>query len=533
MVRREYLSKGEEIMSPEYLSPGVYVEEVDKGTKPIEGAGTACAAFVGFTEKGEVNTPTFIPNWTEFVNNFGGFMKGGYLAQSVYGYFQNGGGRCYVTRLPGGEGEAAAEPQAVAALPSSAQPSIETLTFTALEAGPAGAEISIEVTKPGGEGVPEDQFNLTVRRGATEEVFENLTFSRGRGARNVVDVVNKESKLVKVALKDSGLSMVERVPTPGKYSLSIAEATTTALAPVSADVIVGDAAERTGLSGFEIADDVTMLCVPDLMALYQAGAITMEGVKAVQLAMIAHCENMKDRFAILDCPPGLKPQQMKDWRMNEAGYDTKYGAVYYPWIKVANPLGNGESYTVPPCGYMAGIYARSDTERGVHKAPANEVIRGAMGIEIPITKSEQDILNPIGINCIRSFPGRGIRVWGARTLSSDASWRYINVRRLFNFVEKSIQMGTQWIVFEPNDPFLWARIRRDIGAFLTNVWRTGALFGTTPAQAFYVKCDEENNPASVRDLGQVIIEIGMAPSKPAEFVIFRISQWAAGSETSE
>jgi phage tail sheath protein FI len=255
----------------------------------------------------------------------------------------------------------------------------------------------------------------------------------------------------------------------------------------------------------------------------------MDGVKAVQAAMIAHCENMRDRFAILDCPPGLNPQQMKDWRMNTAGYDTKYGAVYYPWVKVANPI-DGESIAVPPSGCMAGVYARSDNERGVHKAPANEVIRGATGVEMLITKGEQDILNPIGVNCIRSFPGRGIRVWGARTLSSDASWRYINVRRLFNFVEKSIQTGTQWIVFEPNDADLWARIRRDITAFLTNVWRSGALFGATPAQAFYVKCDEETNPQSVRDAGQVVIEIGMAPVKPAEFVIFRISQWANGSE---
>jgi phage tail sheath protein FI len=519
-------------MSPEYLSPGVYVEEVDRGTKPIEGVGTACAAFVGFAEQGPANQPIFVPNFTEFVNTFGGFIKGGYLAQSVYGYFQNGGGRCYVTRLPGGE-EEAAEPAAAAALPSYTQPAIESLTITALEAGPAGAEISIEVVKPGGEGVPEDQFNLIVRRGSTEEVFENLSFSKARAARNVVDVVNKESKLIRVAEKASELSMGERVPSPGRYELTIAETKSTAIVPVSSGVIVGDAAERSGLSGFEVADEVTMLCVPDLMALYQSGNISMEGVKAVQLAMIAHCENMKDRFALIDCPPGLNPQQMKDWRMTEAGYDTKYGAVYYPWVRVANPLGNGESILVPPSGYMAGIYARSDTERGVHKAPANEVVRGAMGLEMQMTKSEQDILNPIGVNCIRTFPGRGVRVWGARTLSSDASWRYINVRRLFNFVEKSIERGTQWIVFEPNDPDLWARIRRDITAFLTNVWRTGALFGATPAQAFYVKCDEENNPQSVRDLGQVIIEIGLAPVKPAEFVIFRISQWATGSETSE
>lgn len=519
-------------MSPEYLSPGVYVEEVDKGTKPIEGAGTACAAFVGFAEQGPVNQPTFIPNFSEFVNTFGGFIKGGYLAPAIYGYFQNGGGRCYVTRLPGGEGEAA-EPKAVAALTSGAKPAIESLAITAVEGGPAGAEISVEVTKPAGPDVPEDQFNLTVRRGTTEEKFENLSFGKGKAARNVVEIVNKESKLIQVAIKEAELSNVERIPGPGKYSLAVGESTTTALAPVSSDVIVGDASERTGLSGFEVADDVTMLCIPDLMALYQAGAISMEGVKAVQLAMIAHCEQMKDRFAILDCPPGMNPQQMKGWRMDEAGYDTKYGAVYYPWVRIANPWGNGDSVLVPPSGYMAGVYARSDTERGVHKAPANEVIRGAMGLEMQITKSEQDILNPIGVNCIRAFPGRGIRVWGARTLSSDASWRYINVRRLFNFVEKSIEMGTQWIVFEPNDADLWARIRRDITAFLTNVWRTGALFGGSPSEAFFVKCDAETNPPDVRDLGQVIIEIGMAPVKPAEFVIFRISQWAAGSDSSE
>ena len=519
-------------MSPEYLSPGVYVEEVDKGTKPIEGVGTACAAFVGFAEQGPVNQPTFIPNWTEFANNFGGFIKGGYLANAVYGYFQNGGGRCFVTRLPGGE-EAATEPKAVAALPSHAQPSIESLTITALEAGPEGAEISIEVVKPSGEDISEDQFNLVVHRGATEEVFENLTFGKAKGARNVVDLVNKQSKLVRVAEKESTLSLAEKTPNPGSYPLAVVEVKSTALAKLSSDEIVGNVAERTGISGFEVSEEVTMVCCPDIMALYQAGSLSMEGVKAVQVAMIAHCENMKDRFAILDCPPGLNPQRVKEWRMTEAGYDTKYGAVYYPWLRVANPAGDGESILIPPSGYMAGIYARSDTERGVHKAPANEVVRGALGVEMQITKSEQDILNPIGVNCIRAFPGRGIRVWGARTLSSDASWRYINVRRLFNFVEESIKRGTQWVVFEPNDMDLWARIRRDINAFLTMVWRSGALFGATPSQAFYVKCDEENNPPEARDLGQVIIEIGIAPVKPAEFVIFRISQWASGGDASE
>lgn len=526
-------------MSPEYLSPGVYVEEVDKGAKPIEGVGTAVAAFVGFTERVPLDEkeqpdyrPRFIPNWTEFVRTFGGFIEGGYLAPAVYGYFQNGGGRCYVTPLPRGDGQQG-EPQAVAALPSMSQPSIETLSVTALEAGPAGAGITVEVSRPGGEGVPEDQFNLVIHRGGDTETFENVTFRRGRGARNVADVVNRESKFVRVAEKESSLGLAERIPRLDTYALAVGEVKSTAVVKVSKADIVGSADQRTGVDGLEVADDVTMVCCPDLMGLYESKAIDMDTVKGVQLAMIAHCELMKDRFAILDCPPGLSPQQVKDWRMNEAGYDTKFGAVYYPWIKIANPIGNGASLIVPPSGYMAGIYARTDNERGVHKAPANEVIRGVIGLETQITKSEQDILNPIGVNCIRAFPGRGIRVWGARTLSSDASWRYINVRRLFNYVEESILEGTQWVVFEPNDMDLWGRIRRDINAFMTMVWRSGALFGATPAQAFYVKCDEELNTQAVRDLGQVIVEIGMAPVKPAEFVIFRISQWAAGGDSSE
>jgi phage tail sheath protein FI len=276
-------------------------------------------------------------------------------------------------------------------------------------------------------------------------------------------------------------------------------------------------------------EEVTMLAAPDLMSSYQAGELDLKGVQAVQMAMYEFCERNKYCFAILDAPPATSPQQVKEWRM-AVNYDTKYAALYYPWIQVADlSNGNGTMRLVPPSGYIAGIYARSDAERGVHKAPANEVVRGATGLAVQVTKGEQDVLNPLGINCIRSFPGRGIRVWGARTLSSDPAWRYINVRRLFNMVEESIERGTQWVVFEPNDPDLWARVRRDARAFLTVTWRSGALFGATPDQAFYIKCDEETNPQETRDLGQLIIEIGIAPVKPAEFVIFRISQWAGGA----
>jgi phage tail sheath protein FI len=281
------------------------------------------------------------------------------------------------------------------------------------------------------------------------------------------------------------------------------------------------------VEGLEVLDDVTMLVVPDLMSKPPGTDLNLDMVKAVQTAMIAHCERLGDRVAILDPPPNATPQEIKDWRMNIAGYDSSYAALYYPWIQVDDPILNRSVY-IPPGGHAAGVWARSDNTRGVHKAPANEVVLGATGLAYNTTKGEQDTLNPNGVNCIRAFPGRGIRVWGARTLSSNPSWRYINVRRLFNYVEKSIENGTQWVVFEPNDMMLWSRVRRDVGAFLSTVWSSGALFGSSPSQAFYIKCDEELNPPESRDLGRLIIEIGMAPVKPAEFVIFRISQWAGG-----
>jgi phage tail sheath protein FI len=244
--------------------------------------------------------------------------------------------------------------------------------------------------------------------------------------------------------------------------------------------------------------------------------------------MISHCELMGNRVAILDPPPDLNPQQIKDWRVEEAGYDSKYAALYYPWIKVFDPPTGGNKF-VPPSGHLAGVWSRSDDTRGVHKAPANEVIRGAVDLATNLTKGETESLNPEGINTIRSFPGRGIRVWGARTISSDPEWRYLNVRRLFNYLEDSILGGTQWAVFEPNDHALWAKLRRSIASFLVMEWRRGALFGLTPDEAFYVKCDDETNPAEAIDLGQVTCEIGVAPVKPAEFVIFRLSQFSGGT----
>jgi phage tail sheath protein FI len=293
------------------------------------------------------------------------------------------------------------------------------------------------------------------------------------------------------------------------------------------DDYVGDVADRTGFGGLEAIPEITMVAVPDVMSAYQRGLLDLEGVKAVQRAMLDHCELMGNRMAILDPPPGLNAQQVKDWRVDQAGYDSKFAALYYPWIKVFDPATGGPTF-IPPSGHMAGIWGRNDDTRGVHKAPANEVVRGVIDLDVHLTKGEHDQLNPQGINCIRAFPGRGIRVWGARTLSSDPEWRYLNVRRLFNYLEDSILNGTQWTVFEPNDPALWARMRRSISAFLVMEWRKGALFGLTPDQAYFVKCDDETNPAEAIDAGMVTCQIGVAPVKPAEFVIFQLAQLQGG-----
>jgi phage tail sheath protein FI len=251
----------------------------------------------------------------------------------------------------------------------------------------------------------------------------------------------------------------------------------------------------------------------------------------VQGNIIDHCENLHDRVAILDAPPDVKDLTVDNIKVMT---NTDYGAVYFPRIKVFDivtkltkpDVEEGEIY-VSPSGHIAGIYARVDYTRGVHKAPANEPIHGALGVEIQISKAIQDGLNPDGINCIRNINGK-LNVWGARTIGGDmnADTKYVNVRRTLIFLEKSIDRGTQWVVFEPNDRSLWQKIVRNVSAFLTNVWRDGALFGSTPQEAFYVKCDDETNPFDERELGKVTTEIGVAIVRPAEFVIFRVQQWA-------
>jgi|SRR5687768_4122299 hypothetical protein len=406
---------------PTYLTPGIYIEEIPTGPRPIEAVGTSTAAFLGQAPNpgARPHEAVAINNWSQFVREFAADSTTSTpLAQAVFGFFQNGGGRCYVVNI-----------------------------------GP-----------------------------------------------------NNE--------------------------------------------LVSDGSRRKGIDTLEEVDEIAIVAAPGYSD------------PATHDTLLSHCEKLKDRVAILDAPADVADiDQLKT--VGTAGVPTKgkkaaaadeaaappppratglrprtsdggYGAFYFPWITIRDPLSPKDLVNAPPSGHIAGIYARTDATRGVHKAPANETVRGALDLTYKVTREEQGELNTLGINCIRLFPTQGIRVWGARTIADSASeWRYLNVRRLFNMIEESIANGTRWVVFEPNDRPLWKSIRRDVTAFLTLQWRQGALMGATPEEAFFVQCDEETNPPEVIDAGMVITVIGIAPVKPAEFVIFRIGQGAGGPETTE
>jgi phage tail sheath protein FI len=516
---------------PQYMTPGVYVEEVPAQSKPIEGVSTSVAAFVGLAPFGPVNTAVKLTNWGQFARTFGNphdrgsgpFMKGAYLAHAVYGFFHNGGTQCYVVRV--GEGSAPGAPQLE--LPAAAD---GELPFRAVAREGADGPVSVtieeeerDVPAVGGNGEP-PTYRLEVTAGEKEELrtetIEKLTLQKGNAY--IVTKVNRESMLI--ALEETAPAPLTAWPPlkPGKYDLEAGGA----VAPLDTPQVEGAVADRTGLAGLGAIDEVTMVCVPDLMTLEE------DQRDDLQQKMVAFCQTAGDRMAILDAPPDLGPQGVLEWR-EARGFTSKFSTLYYPWVEVMDPI-DSQPVMVPPCGHVAGVWARTDATRGVHKAPANEVVLGANGLSFAVTSAEQEAMNRQGINCIRSFPGRGIRIWGARTLSTleDPEWRYINVRRLFNYVSESIMEGTQWAVFEPNDATLWTQLRISASNFLTRVWRDGALFGATPSEAFYVKCDAETNPPDLVEAGQVTVEIGIAPVKPAEFVVFRISQFQVGADAS-
>lgn len=280
----------------------------------------------------------------------------------------------------------------------------------------------------------------------------------------------------------------------------------------------------TGLKQFEAIEDISIVAAPG--STWQAST-RADDVAAITNLLIAHAEKMRYRIAVLDSHESMK---IADVRKLKAKLDSKYAALYYPWVTVFDPV-TRQPLNLPPSGFVAGIYARNDTERAVYKAPANEVVRGAIGFETLINTAQQEVLNPEGINCFRFFEGRGNRLWGARTISSDPEWKYVNLRRYFAYLERSIDKGTQWAVFEPNGEALWANVRATVRDFLVNEWANGALLGDKPEKAFFVRCDRSTMTQNDLDNGRLVCLIGVAPLRPAEFVIFRVGQWTADQKS--
>src|SRR3954468_15808391 len=356
---------------PTYLTPGVYVEEVPSANKPIEGVSTSICAFVGLAPGGPVNTPMRISNWTQFVKIFGDpnepdngpFMEGGYLAHSVYGFFLNGGSLCWVVRVGEDGGSNGSGPAARAALPAAGDSAVEAFSAVALN---AGDEVSVEISEEpsAGDGA-EKTYTVKVSSGSANEEFTGLTPKRGRN--NLATKVNAQSKLIKIEETGASLPEAQRVPATGVFKLSAPSIDPSRVKPTHFE---GDVARRKGMGGLAAVDEITMVAMPDIMTLAGDDGDDAQ-VRDLQGKMIAHCEGAGDRMAILDCPPDMLPQDILEWRMNTAGYDSKFAALYYPWIEVMDPLTN-KPMMVPPSGHVAGLWCRTDATRGVHKAPANE-----------------------------------------------------------------------------------------------------------------------------------------------------------------
>lgn len=577
----------------DYFAPGVYIEEIQRGSRPIEGVPTAIAGFIGFTEDvrggAELFKPMLVTTWDQYLSYFGRPLSDGYtdfdayLPFAVSGWFLNGGGRCWVmsigTQLPG---TASTESASVGTqvLNRGNRPTL-SFALRLREANPTGAGnptgadssatapvgngnssaltvangavtilISNSTPKPQPDASEDDApmdtgefFSVSIRQSNQElERFDHLTMNSNPNTEVADYVVTalEASRYVSVNHIDPTIGRpLSRRPSNGMYEVSPPP-----IAPTPqrfSREVHGSRDDRTGVRGLFEIDEITIMSCPDLMRAYEANLMDIDQVHGIMELMVSLCEGAADgdipnppnRMVILDPPPDrLKPQDVQRWMSEDFNRRSSFAALYYPWIQVANPRNGGRPILVPPSGHMAGIWSRTDESRGVYKAPANEVPRGITGLAYDCNFREQELLNPIGINCIRPFPNRGIRVWGARTLVEPdiTEWRYISVRRLVSYIEKSIELGTQWVVFEPNDRDLWERVKRTVNNFLTRLWREGALYGASPSQAFYVKCDEDLNTPDTMILGRLYIEVGVCPVRPAEFVIFRVSQWSGQDE---
>ncbi len=566
----------------EYLSPGIYVEEFESGGKPMEGVGTSTAGFVGLAEKGPISgVPQLVTNFSDFKRTYGGFLSENefgeyrFLAYAVEHFFLNGGARAYIARVAPASAKCATA-------------AVADLAFTAKNPGIWGDSIGVKITSAskaktqafekledkkyrvknaagfnpgdvvafiGGDAVEynkveknqdniltfandfsEDitdvnllplkviitcEISLEIKCSDTVETYENVSFNIE--AANYISKKTAKSELVEIVYNGSADEIIAPYAalcdTDASYiTVEFSGGSNGAASDLSAADFIGTdngAGNRTGIQAFLDNDVVSIMAVPGVTD------------PNVQLTLVAHCENLASRFAVLDVPRNAK--KTDEIIAHRDIFSSSYAALYHPWLQVFDPL-DKKNIAIPPSGSIMGIYARSDNTRGVHKAPANEVVRACVGLDVAFNKGEQDILNPKGINLIRSFPGQGIRVWGARTVSGDPSWKYVNVRRLFIFIEESIKANTNWAVFEPNDETLWTRVQRTISVFLTGMWRNGSLAGSSADEAFFVNIGRNTMSQDDIDNGRLVCVIGVAPVKPAEFVIFRITQKTGDAE---
>ena len=591
---------------PEYLAPGVYVEETSFRAKSIEGVGTSTSAFVGPARRGPIGERSeLLTSLADFERVYGSaenlaFADGAgqnpsvnYLAHAVRSYFENGGSRLYAVRCAGGTTTAsavlrdgagtasedvrlraryagssgngrvlfgtAAQPASQRSLDSAPLGSLARLSVAAATAGdpptvtlfhktaagwqdntaptpsnlaPGAADLvellslALEyVDADGGSQSWEDlgwgpghpRFVASVLAVKTSSRADELTQQLCCEVGNTVSALELQSAIAALPVQPGDAA--------GRRVLNMSGGSDGTAPVIGSATTAGSYSHALGqLTGLE---DVSIVAAP--------GSSAYADAQAVQNALITHAESRRAyRIAVLDTPAAQSPDQVRTARSR---IDTKYGALYYPWVVAPNPLARPgrpdipKEIKLPPSGFVAGIYARNDIERGVHKAPANEVVRGALRFEQDINFGQQEMLNPIGVNCLRYLSGRGYRVWGARLASSDPEWKYVSDRRYFNYLESSIDRGTQWAVFEPNGERLWANVRQTISDFLYNEWRNGALLGSTAEQAFFVRCDRSTMTQNDLDNGRLICLIGVAVIKPAEFVIFRIGQKTAEAQS--
>ena len=575
----------------EYLSPGVYVEEFESGGKPMEGVGTSTAGFIGLAEMGPTEgVPQLVTNFADFKRNYGGYLSENefgeyrFLAYAVEHFFINGGARAFISRVAPADAASAA---------GSVPAETPVITVTAKNPGAWGNSLNVVITPSskaktqilevletaGGkkyhvknsvgfnagdivvfsdgksnsynkvvksqdniiefeQDFEEDvvdpnllptkvittcEFNLVAKYDDQVEMYENLSFNIE--AANYADKKTAKSSLIEIQSNPPAdkivapfMAICGENTEQAVVSVVLLGGSNGSVDSLSAGDFIGvdnGAGKRTGIQSFLDNDTVSIIAVPGVTD------------PNVQLTLVAHCENLASRFAVLDIPKDAK--KIDDVTAHRDIFDTTYAALYHPWLQVFDPL-DKKNISIPPSGSVMGIYSRSDNTRGVHKAPANETVRACVGLDCQFNKGEQDILNPKGVNLIRSFPGMGIRVWGARTASSDPSWKYVNVRRLFIFLEESIKANTNWAVFEPNDEVLWVRVKRTLEVFLTGIWRNGSLAGSSPEEAFFVNIGRDTMSQDDIDNGRLVCVIGVAPVKPAEFVIFRISQKTGDAE---